>query len=217
MRLGTLQLMLLAASLTLGLIGARGAAQGQRDPLAATPDATVNLMTREGVQHVNGQWRYSDVKIVEVDYRGKRTYDYTPPASQVAKPDFDDSAWELLDPTTLGRPRAVGKVCFAWYRITLTVPEKVGSFDTAGGTLVFDTIVDDYGEIWVDGKLNYDAGQKGGAVVAGFNAPNRLVVGRDVKPGEKITLAVFAINGPISASPGNSIFLRQAKLDFYKK
>jgi gluconolactonase len=166
---------------------------------------------------VKGQWRYSDVKIVEVDNQGKRTYDYTPHANEVAQSAFDDSAWEALDPTTLGKPRAGGKICFNWYRITATIPERVGSLDTNGATVVFDTIVDDYGEIWVNGKLPRDLGQKGGSIVAGFNAPNRLVVGRDVKPGDKITLVVFGINGPISASPGNFIFLRHAKLDFYKK
>jgi gluconolactonase len=217
MRLGSTALLLLAASLALGLVCGRGSAQGAKEPPSGTPDATIDLTKREGVEMVKGQWRYSDVKIIEVDYRGKKTYDYTPHADTVARPDFDDSAWEALDPPAVRAPRAGGKICFNWYRITITVPERVGSFDTTGATVVFDTIVDDYGEVWVDGKLNYGAGQKGGAIVAGFNAPNRLVVGRDVKPGDKITLAIFGINGPISASPANSIFLRHARLDFYKK
>ena len=41
-------------------------------------------------------------------------------------------------------------------------------------------------------------------MVAGWNAPNRLVVGRHVKPGQKIQLAVFGINGPLSSPPTNS-------------
>jgi gluconolactonase len=59
-------------------------------------------------------------------------------------------------------------------------------------------------------------GQKGGSVVAGWNAANRLVIGRDVKPGQKIQLAVFGINGPISNPPTNFIWVREARLDFYK-
>ena len=39
----------------------------------------------------------------------------------------------------------------------------------------------------------------GGSVVAGWNAPNRLVIGRDVRPGQKIQLAIFGINGPLSS------------------
>ncbi len=42
-------------------------------------------------------------------------------------------------------------------------------------------------------------------MVAGWNAPNRLVVGRDVKPGQKIQLAIFGINGPLSNPPTNFI------------
>ena len=59
------------------------------------------------------------------------------------------------------------------------------------------------------------AGQSGGSVVKGWNAANRLIIGRNLKPGQKIQLAVFGINGPISASPTNYIYLRYAKLEFY--
>jgi gluconolactonase len=200
-----------------GLAAARPGAQA-KDPLTSPPDASIDLRTTEGVAQVKGQWRYSDVKIVDAENQGKKTYDYVPHANQVAKPEFDDSAWEAVDPTTLAKPRSGGKVCFSWYRITVTVPEKVGDFDSTGSTVVFQTTVDDYGEIWVNGSMpRYQPGQGGGSVVAGFNAPNRLVVKQDAKPGDKITLAVFGINGPISRSPANSIFLRGAKLDFYKK
>ena len=34
------------------------------------PDATIDLRTREGTQLVAGTWRYSDVKIMEVDSKG---------------------------------------------------------------------------------------------------------------------------------------------------
>jgi len=215
------RLLLMGASFLVLAIGVRqGAlrAQGARDPLTAKPDASIDLATREGAGLVQGQWRYHDTRIIEVDHHtpdGKpnRTYDYEPHAGAA---NYDDSGWEVLDPTTLGKPRSTGKICFNWYRINVTIPEKIGEFDTSGATAVFDTIADDYGEIWVDGKLPRDLGQKGGSVVAGFNAPNRLVVGRSLKPGQKISIAVFGINGPISDAPGNWIFLRHAKMDFYK-
>lgn len=189
------------------------------------PGAVIDLATTEGVKMVKGEWRYSDTKIIEVDFKapgpdnqptGKaiKTYDYTPHAGAS---DFDDSKWEVLDPTTLNRRRSTGRICFNWYRIKITVPEKVGDFDPSGSTLVFGTSLDDYAEIWVDGELPRALGQSGGSVVAGWNAPNRLVIGRNVKPGQTVQLAIFGINGPISNPPTNFIWMRYARLEFYKE
>jgi gluconolactonase len=193
-------------------------------PFESKPDASIDLTTRDGVAVVQGEWRYHDVAIVDVDFKAagadgqptgepNRTYDYLPKAGWA---DFDDSSWEVLDPTTLAGRRAGGKLCFNWYRIELTVPERVGEFETRGSTVTFETSLDDYAEIWVDGELPRAFAQSGGSVVKGWNAPNRLVVGRDVEPGQKIQLAVFGINGPISASPTNYIWMRLAKLDFFR-
>jgi gluconolactonase len=43
-------------------------------------------------------------------------------------------------------------------------------------------------------------------VIAGWNAPNRLVIGRNVRPGQKIQLAIFGANGPLSNPPTNYIW-----------
>jgi hypothetical protein len=127
-----------------------------------------------------------------------------------------DSKWEVIDPTTLDKRRSAGRLALNWYRIKITVPERVGNFDPAGSTLVFATSTDDYAEIWVDGELPRAAGQSGGSVIKSWNAENRLVVGRDVKPGQKIQLAIFGINGPISDPPTNYIYMRYAKLELHK-
>jgi gluconolactonase len=188
------------------------------------PEATIDLATKEGVQLVKGEWRYSDTKIVEVDFKAagadgqpsgatNKTYDFTPHAGGV---DFDDSKWEVIDPTTLDKRRSAGKLAFNWYRIKITIPERVGIFDPTGSTLVFATSVDDYAETWVDGELPRAAGQSGGSVIKGWNAENRLIIGRNVKPGQKIQLAIFGINGPISNPPTNYIYMRYAKLEFHK-
>jgi gluconolactonase len=58
-------------------------------------------------------------------------------------------------------------------------------------------------------------GDTGGHVVAGFNAPNRVIVTRDARPGQRFQIAVFGINGPISASPRNYIWMRTAALEFH--
>lgn len=188
------------------------------------PDAVVDLATHEGIQLVQGQWRYSDTRIVETDFRAagadgqpsetpNRTYDFTPHAGGA---EFDDSAWEKIDPTTLSQRRGNGRLGFNWYRITVTVPERIGNFNTAGSAAAFETSIDDYAEIWVNGELTRYAGQSGGSVISGWNSGNRLVVGRDLHPGDKIQLAVFGINGPISNPPTNYIWLRYARLNFYK-
>jgi gluconolactonase len=191
---------------------------------AGKPLATINLATDEGAALVKGQWRYSDTKIVEVDFRGPgpdnqpsgdpiKTYDYTPHAGGA---DFDDSKWEAISPAGLEKRRAAGRICFNWYRIKLTVPGKVGDFDPTGSTVVFETSLDDYAEVWVNGELSRYLGQQGGSVVGGWNAPNRLVIGRNVKPGQEIHLAVFGINGPLSNPPTNFIWVRYARLEFFK-
>src|SRR4029079_10872661 len=124
------------------------------------PEAMIDLGLVDGVKTVKGEWRYSDTKIVETDFRGPgpdkqptgapvKTYDYTPHAGGVA---FDDSKWEVIGPTTLDQRRGNGRLGFNWYRIKLTIPERVGDFDPTGSTAVFETSLDDYAEVWVDGE-----------------------------------------------------------------
>src|SRR5918994_3246268 len=152
------------------------------------PDAVIDLATKEGLETLQGQWRYSDTRIIEVDFKAAgpdgqpgdmptKTYDFRPHAGGA---DFDDANWEILGATTLDKRRSAGRLAFNWYRIKITVPERIGKFDTAGSTLIFATSVDDYAEIWVDGELPRAAGQSGGSVVQGWDAENRPVVGRDV-------------------------------------
>ena len=199
------------------------AAQTSADIPAGQPQAAIDLATAEGVQKVNGQWRYSDTKVIEVDFTGPgpdnqptgapvKTYDYTPKAGGA---EFDDSQWQTIDATTLTARRSTGRICFNWYRINITIPERIGDFDPKGSTAVFETALDDYAEIWVDGELSRALGQMGGSVISGWNAPNRLVIGRNLQPGQKIQLAIFGINGPISNPPTNFIWMRFAKLNFY--
>src|SRR6266481_2558194 len=216
--------LVLAASLLLLVPNAFAQNWAAQAPPYGRPDATVDLRTVEGAQVVKGQWRYSDVKIIEVDSRGpgsdlkpsgdpNKTYDYTPHAGEA---NFDDSKWEVLDPTKLDARRAGGKVCFNWYRITVTVPEKIADLAVAGSTISFEIVIDDYAEIWVNGKLPTVLGQNGGPVVKGWNAPNKVILTHNAHPGEKFQIAVFGFNGPVSKSPMNFIWVKSATLDFYK-
>jgi gluconolactonase len=199
---------------------------GPPELLPGRPDAVVDLQTDAGVGLVGGTWRYSDCRVEEIEFVElgtpadplgpgtvpNRTYDVVPHAEGV---DYDDSAWRTLEPHELQLRLANGRVCFNWYRITVTLPERVGSFDVTGSTVVFEVVVDDYAEVWVNGELPHTLGDSGGHVAAGFNAPNRVVLTRDGRPGATYTIAVFGINGPISASPRNYIWVRTATLDLY--
>jgi len=213
---------LLTTIISLAVLRATG--QSIQDPPFGRPDAVVDLASREGVNLVQGQWRYHDVKVVDADSRAVgpdlrpsgaaiKTYDYEPHAGVA---DFDDLQWEAIDATTLDQRRSTAKVCFNWYRINVNIPEKIGNFSTAGSTVAFEIVIDDYAEVWVNGKMPRVLGQPGGPVVKGFNAPNRVILTRNAQPGQRIQLAVFGINGPISYSPQNFIWIKSATLDFYK-
>lgn len=82
--------------------------------------------------------------------------------------------------------------------------------------MVFEIVVDDYAEVWVNGKLGNVLGQQGGSVVAGWNAPNRVILSRDAQPGQRFQIAVLGINGPISVHSDTFIWVRSATLDFYR-
>lgn len=193
------------------------------------PAAIVNLKTKEGIDLVKGEWRYSDVQIIDKDFKSPgpsaddklslyptgrpiKTHDIAPKAGVK---DFDDSRWEKLDPTTLEDRRGTGLLSFNWYRIQVTLPEKLGNFPIAGSTVVFEIVMDDYAEIFVDGKLNKSVGQSGGTVAKGWNARNRVILTNHATAGQKIQIAILGINGPIADLPENYIWVRSATLDFY--
>jgi gluconolactonase len=200
---------------------------GPPELLPGKPDAVVDLQTAEGLTLVAGQWRYSDCTVEEIDFVEvgspddplgpgevpNRTYDVMPHAHAE---DYDDSGWRVLEPGETMERLANGRVCFNWYRIAVTIPESIGDLDLTGTTIVFETVVDDYAEVWVDGALPIALGDTGGHVAAGFNAPNRVVLTTDARPGQEVQIAVFGINGPISTSPQNYIWMRSATLDVYR-
>ena len=175
--------------------------------------AKIDLRTREGVAAVKGAWRYHDVKIIEVEGKSKNgsansKYSYEPKAKG---PEFDDAQWEIIEPETHKNARANGQICFCWYRIKVIIPPQA-----EGKSVFFQTTVDDYGEIWVDGKLPRKPGDTGGPIVAGFNFPNRVEL-KYPRPGKVYQIAIFGINGPISDSPTSWIFLGPTFLELVDK
>ncbi|MDX1942052.1 MAG: SMP-30/gluconolactonase/LRE family protein [Saprospiraceae bacterium] len=204
--------------------------QESRELAIGQPNAIVDLRTNEGAKLVKATWKYSDAKLVDAKFNapgpdkndplllyptGKtiHTQDLMPKAGAA---NFDDSKWITLDPTKLEERRGTGLASFVWYRMNVTIPNKVGDFDPTGSTVVFEIVVDDYSEIWVNGKLNKTFGQSGEGVAKGFNARNRVVLTQNAQPGQQFQIAILGTNGPIADLPTNYIWIRSATLDFYK-
>jgi len=214
---------LIAAALLAGLGPTAVRAQATGDAPYGKPAAVIDLGTTAGAALVAGQWRYSDARLVEVEHRApgadlrpsgppNRTNDITPRAGDAA---FDDSRWPVFPAESVQARRGNGKFSFNWYRINVTIPARVGKLDPTGMIVVFELVVDDYAEIWVNGKLPVVLGQAGGQLVKGFNAPNRVVLTRNARPGDQFRLAVFGMNAPVSNPPVNFIWIRSATLDLY--
>jgi len=183
------------------------------------PNRVVDLASAEGSAAFGAQWKNMDVKIVEgpampnAGPQWKTSYDIQPKAGEMG---FDDSSWPKIEPKGLLDRRGGGHLYMTWYRANLTVPEKIGDFDTANARMVFSITIDDYAEIWVNGVMPRAAGRPSPATIQGFNMPNRVVLSESVKPGDKFQLAVLGINGPISLAPANPVFVREAKIEFYR-
>jgi hypothetical protein len=179
----------------------------------------LDLMTAAGSAAFGARWKTMEAKIVECPALSdsmpefKTTYDVEPHAELLG---FDDSRWPEVAATDLSARRGGGMVSFCWFRATLTIPAEVTGFATAGAKAVLTVNVDDYAEVWINGVLPRAAGRPSPAAIQGFNMPNRLVLADTVAAGDKFEVAVFAINGPISAAPANFLWFREAKLEFYR-
>ena len=162
----------------------------------------IDLNSPEGKAQVKGVLRHATGYIPGEPNEGLISQIEGSPARLL---DYDDSGWEICknikDKVSIG-------FTFAWWRITVTLPEELEGMKLAGSNCVFETNVDNYGEIFVDGEIDLVAG-----TVVGFNAQQRVVVNPSVVPGTKHVIAVLAANGPFGV-PRGGIFLRYATLAF---
>jgi hypothetical protein len=183
------------------------------------PVYVVDLMTTAGSATFGARWKTMEAKLVECPALSdampefKTTYDVDPHAELSG---FDDSRWPEIAPAELGAKRGGGMVSFFWFRTTLKMPARIAEFDVAGAKAVLTVNVDDYAEVWVNGALPRAAGRPSPAAIQGFNMPNRLVLRDEAVAGERFEIAVFAINGPISAAPANFLWFREAKVEFFR-
>ena len=183
------------------------------------PAHVVDLMTAAGSAAFGARWKAMEAKIVECPALSdsmpefKTTYDIEPHAELRG---FDDSDWPEVAATDLGAKRGGGMVSFFWFRTTLTIPASAAGFDTAGAKTVLTVNVDDYAEVWVEWR---DAARGRPAKPGddpGLQHAQSPRARDTVAPGEQFEIAVFAINGPISAAPANFLWFREAKIEFYR-
>ncbi len=166
------------------------------------PRAILDLQDPADLRATRGRWRFAPGLVPGEPNEGLVSQLAGSPARLS---DYDDSNWESTDDITKWHSHGL---TFAWYRIKVTLPEQVGGHDIRGTRCLFETCIDDYGEVWVDGECNRDKG-----AVQGFNIPQRVVVSADPQPGAQHTIALLAINGPLAA-PGGAVFVRYAYLAF---
>ena len=166
------------------------------------PRASLDLTTAQDLRTVQGQWRYAPGLVPGEPNEGLVSQLAGSPARLA---DYDDSGWEAIDDLTAWRSRGL---TFAWYRTKVTLPATIGGTDIRETRCLFETCIDDYGELWIDGECNRQMG-----AVQGFNVPQRVVVTAEPQPGGQHTIALLAINGPLAA-PGGAVFVRYATLAF---
>jgi len=166
------------------------------------PRVALDLNQAEDRQKVQGQWRVAQGLVPGESNEGLTAQLLASPARLA---DYDDSGWEVC--TNIRQSLSVG-FTFAWYRIAVEFPERVGDVAVAGSRVFFETNVDNYGEIWVDGQIDRNAG-----VIVGINAPQRVELSNSAVPGARHVIACLVANGPL-AEPRGGIYMRYAALAF---
>jgi hypothetical protein len=119
--------------------------------------------------------------------------------------DYDDSHW---DKDVDIQERLSRGLTFAWYRLKLTVPAQVRGENTSGRRVWFEANVDNYGEVYIDGKIDRNIG-----VITGNNVGKRVLVEDSAVPGTTHVVAVLVGNAPLG-EPVGTIFMRYATLAF---
>jgi hypothetical protein len=146
-------------------------AQETRQLAVDKPQAIADLKINEGAALVNAKWFVQPAHVHDRDFNlpgpqqgggdamplyptgmGIKTNILHP---QIGAADFNDGFTEIK-PTELESRQGTGLLSFVWYKVELTIPATIGKLNTTGTTAVFEITVDDYSEIWVNGKQMQD-------------------------------------------------------------
>jgi gluconolactonase len=206
-------------------------AQETRHLAVDKPQAIADLRTTEGAALLNAKWYVQPAHIQDKEfylpgpqkgggdalplYPTGKTIESHSLHPQIGADDFEKGFVEIK-PGELEKRQGTGLFSFVWYKVDVTIPGTIGKLNTAGTTAVFEIVVDDYSEIWVNGKQQVGFGQSGNGLISGYNARNRVTLTDHAKPGEKFLIYILGINGPVGKLPDNYIWVRNAVVDFYK-
>lgn len=196
------------------------------------PQAIADLRTDEGAALVKAKWYVQNAHITDKDFNlpgpqkgggdalplyptglAVKTHQLHP---QIGAGDFENGFTEIK-PAELELRQGTGLFSFVWYKVDVTIPAVIGKLNTSGTTAVFEIVVDDYSEIWVNGKQMQGFGQTGNGVIAGYNTRNRVILTDHAKAGDNFSIAILGINGTLGKLPDNYIWIRNAVVDFYKE
>ena len=166
------------------------------------PRIVLDLNKADDLKKIKGRWRIGPGLVPGEPNEGLTAQLLSTPARLA---DYDDSGWEIC--ANIRKSISVGFTS-AWYRIAVELPEQLDGVVLAGSRVWFETNVDNYGEVWIDGKLDRATG-----VIVGINAQHRVEVSAKAAPGAKHVIACLVVNGPL-AEPRGGIFMRYATLAF---
>ncbi|MFT3908140.1 MAG: SMP-30/gluconolactonase/LRE family protein [Ferruginibacter sp.] len=216
--------------LILSIVSSALFAQETRQLAVDKPQSIADLRTTGGAALVDAKWYVQNAHITDVDFKapgnganGDPLLLYPTGATiktnqlhpQIGAADFD-KAFTAIKPTELESRQGTGLLSFVWYKVDVTIPQTIGKFNATGSTAVFEIVMDDYSEIWVNGEQMQGFGQNGNGVISGYNTRNRVILSNDIKAGDHFSIAILGINGTIGKLPGNYIWVRNAVIDFYK-
>ena len=166
------------------------------------PRIALDLNKEADRQKVKGQWRLGSGLVPGEPNEGLVAQILNTPARLA---EYDDSKWEMC--SNIRQSISKG-FTFAWYRIAVTLPAEIDGVVLTDSRVYFETNVDNYGEIWVNGKIDRATG-----VIIGINTQYRVEVMNKAVPGSKHIIACLVANGPL-AEPVGGIFMRYATLAF---
>ena len=206
-------------------------AQEIRELAFGKATAVIDLRSNEGVKLTNSQWKSLNAQIVTAKFNApgpseKDKMDIYPTGKEIqtnsleprfGTPTFENASWENVAPTDLETRRGNGLLSHVWYKLKVTIPEKIGSFSTKNSRAIFEIVADDYSEVWINGKLRKSFGARANGVINGYNARQRVFLSDHANSGETFDLAILVTNGPIADSPNNYVWIRSATLDFYQE
>lgn len=164
------------------------------------PRVALDLNKADDRQKVKAHWRRATGLVPAEPNQGLVALLEASPARLA---DYDDSKWQICENI---RESVLQGLSFAWYRITVELPETIDGVPIAGGRVLFEMNADNYGEVWVDGQIDRLAG-----AITGINAQQRVSVSDRAAPGAKHVIACLVANGPL-AEPRGGIYIRYATL-----